>query len=317
MTIIENAIRLTVSEYLGAPPYGALWAVGALLLFCGVVILILHAAASSAAPAAPEPRTLSVRAPGRAGAVRIFTSSELGDRANQQDHCTYATAVDEATLQSAGLLGIVCDGMGGLQGGEAASQCCAATVLSQYYLLAAQKEPAEALSDCAREADTLVASLASDNGMPLNAGTTLVAAVIRRGAAYWISVGDSRIYLLHGGQLRQLTRDHNYALTLQKLLSLGHVTREEAETHPKREALISYVGQNPISLIDTDSVAFSPENGDLLILCSDGVTKCLDDRAIEQLALSCPPEQLAKTLTAKALQAGTRKHDNTTAMVIH
>jgi len=255
-------------------------------------------------------------APSPAAKLSIFADSQLGNRQTQQDYCTYAANLSAEQLRM-GTLGIVCDGMGGMEGGEKASALCAQTIYNGFYQLGELDDICAALKELVGAADQEVYGLSTADGRRLNCGTTVVAAAVRDGRAYWVSCGDSRIYHVHKGTIRQLTRDHNLKLKLMEAAAAGMMTLQEAQTHPQREALISYVGKGSDLIIDTGSVAFEPESGDMLILCSDGVYKVMDEQAVLEMACRCEnePEQLAALIARTAVRTGNVKHDNTTVLV--
>lgn len=244
----------------------------------------------------------------------IAAVSLLGDRKNQQDFFLFP----QSDNQPQGRLAVVCDGMGGLAGGEQASRLCAQKVFTGFYSRGPQADVCAVLKELAQEADREVSALRDSNGNLLNCGTTLVAAVIRAGKAYWVSVGDSRIYLYQGGKLRQLTRDHNLRLSLEQRYAAGMITREQLDTMPQQEALISFIGKGRELLIDTGEIEFTGENGELLLLCSDGLYKSLGNPGIEALLQANPDKarELPDILAKAALRSGTRKHDNTTVLII-
>ena len=261
---------------------------------------------------------LLLRRTHRTGGKTVFGDmaavSLLGDRSSQQDFFLFP----QSDNNPQGRLAIVCDGMGGLAGGEQASRLCAQSVFTGFYSRGPQADVCAVLRELAQAADREVSALKDPNGNPLNCGTTLVAAVIRNGKAYWVSVGDSRIYLYQGGHLQQLTRDHNLRLSLEQRYASGMITREQLENSPQQEALISFIGKGRELLIDSGEIDFTGEDGELLLLCSDGLYKSLGNPGIESLLQSNPGKggELPDILAKAALQCGTRKHDNTTVLVI-
>lgn len=254
-------------------------------------------------------------APSPAAKLSIFADSQLGNRQIQQDYCTYAANLSPEQLRM-GTLGIVCDGMGGMEGGEMASQLCAGTMYNGFYQLGEVDDICTALKELVMAADDEVSRLKGADGRKLNCGTTVVAAVVRGGRAYWVSCGDSRIYHIHNGTARQITRDHNLKLKLMEAAAAGMMSMEEAQTHPQREALISYVGKGGDLIIDTGIIDFRPDSGDMLLLCSDGVYKVLSQLDVLNIALDCAdePSRVAATLARTAIATGNVKHDNTTVL---
>ena len=294
----------------------ALMLLGLGFMVAGLVLLIK--ALKRRGPEREEPPAAAAEEAQQTKEKRLFVAadSQLGDRKNQQDSCGYAAELS-AEQEKMGVLGVVCDGMGGMEGGELASRICAETIYNGYYQLGEAEDICAVLRELVIEADREVAALCDSEGRKLNSGTTAVAAVICRGRAYWVSTGDSRIYHIHGGTVRQLTRDHNLKLKLLEAAAMGRISFEEAQNHPQREALISYVGKGGDLIVDTGIVPFEPDSGDMLLLCSDGVYKVLDNNRVLSLAMDCleDPTQAAALIARTAVNTGNVKHDNTTVLV--
>lgn len=250
--------------------------------------------------------------------VGIYASSIIGNRKSQQDYCLIPDAAIPAdTLRDKGSLALVCDGMGGMQGGEKASRCCAELLNASFYS-DEYESPAAFFAAEIPKADAAVAALCAPDGSPLGGGTTLVGAVVKKGRVYCCSVGDSRIYLFRDNDIILLTRDHNYFLTLSEKVREGDITMEDALAHPQREALISFVGMNPPGIIDIDKEGFPAENGDIILLCSDGLTKAMSREEIRQVIADNAgnPTALPQLLTSAAFSKGWIRHDNITVAII-
>ena len=109
-------------------------------------------------------------------------------------------------------------------------------------------------------------------------GTTLVAAAVREGKLYVAHVGDSRAYLFRKRALQRLTTDHSYVM---ELLKSGSITKEEAETHPKRNVITRAVGIR--NTVETDMVIHSVQPRDIILLCTDGLSGMLRDEEMAKL----------------------------------
>ncbi|MBQ1519948.1 MAG: serine/threonine-protein phosphatase [Clostridia bacterium] len=250
--------------------------------------------------------------------ICIYGDTTIGTRKYQQDSSTMSPKDDPYFIKHNGLFAAVCDGMGGMQGGERASALCAETLYKSVINRGSViDDPCAVMKDAVIRADRSIYALTDENGQRMRAGTTAVAAVISGGRLHWISVGDSRIYMFENGVITKVTRDHNYMLELMTQVEQGAITLYDAENHPQAEALISYVGMGGIKLIDEGSVPFS--EGRLCILCSDGLYKVLTDLEIETIVkdnqnnLRALPRKLVEAVEARR---GVRSLDNTTVVVI-
>lgn len=244
----------------------------------------------------------------------IAGSSIIGTRQYQQDFLYLYS-------DSCQVFGIVCDGMGGLNGGETASRM-AVELLARDYLRRDVEEP---LPDFFyREAvamDRAVSGLRDGNGNPMGAGTTVVAASIIGDQLYWLSVGDSKIYIIRNDEITAVTREHNYRLMLQEQLAAGRISQTEYDVEEKTrkaEALTSYIGMGGVKLADINQIPFSLLHGDLIVLCSDGVYKSLDESQIYSMVRDNDVDMAiaAERLTAMALEKGARGQDNTSVVLI-
>src|SRR5271165_4137966 len=184
--------------------------------------------------------------------MRILTANaqHIGTRHSQQDSFGFADPDDLEFLSHAGFLAIVCDGMGGMEHGDAAGHTAVDAFLKAYRRKTPEESIPQALERSAREANQEVVALATQLGLLENMGTTLVAAAVIPGAYYFISVGDSALYLVDHGQARMLNRPHVFANLLQKAVESGIMSREDADRHPERESLTSYIGAQKLEEID-------------------------------------------------------------------
>ena len=144
-------------------------------------------------------------------------------------------------------------------------------------------------------------------------GTTIVGGVIKsNGKGYIINVGDSRAYLIghRGESIRQITRDHSL---VEELVEYGAITKEQAKRHPQRNVITRALGSE--ANVEPDFYEINLAPGDMLILCSDGLSNIVSDEEMLDYAVEYPePEILCRALMSKALNRGAR--DNVTVVVI-
>jgi len=207
---------------------------------------------------------------------------------------------------------IVADGMGGHAAGEVASEMAVQIVsrelqeLNDVYGEASRLRVAESLRIANRAIYDRTIQESDKQGM----GTTASVLVIS-GARYLIGqVGDSRVYLLRDGALRQLTKDHSY---VQEQVDAGFLTPEQARYHPYSNVITRCVGASDVVEPDTYSGELRP--GDVFLVASDGLTGMVDDRRLQQLLLSrASAGRVVDALIAEANYRGGL--DNITAIVV-
>jgi len=169
----------------------------------------------------------------------------------------------------------VADGMGGAQAGEIASQLAAASLREHG---AEEVTASERVTTLIREANRRVFSYSSTHASTRGMGTTITVALIDHDTLTIGHVGDSRAYLLRNGQMQQITEDHSL---VAELVRSGRLSPEEAETHPQRSVITRALGTEED--VDVDVISTAVEDGDLFLLCSDGLSAMLDDEEILRL----------------------------------
>jgi serine/threonine protein phosphatase PrpC len=215
-------------------------------------------------------------------------------RPNNEDWLGAFQPEDANRLARKGSLFLVADGMGGHQSGEMASRRAADQVIRTY-----MDDPSSDVASSLRRAiESANASLyAETSGKELRGrwGTTLVAAAVRHDELWIANVGDSRAYLLRGGKLRQLSRDH--------ALSASALGIESSEGWYGRHLITRALGLKASLEVDV----FPPKTlrrGDRVLLCSDGLTTPLSDDEIREISVRFPPQEAAKALVRAANDRG-------------
>lgn len=244
----------------------------------------------------------------------VAYSTHIGTRKYQQD----AVKIPDTNKQkSRKNICVLSDGMGGMQGGEIASNLTVNTMFDDFYNQDTENYPAF-FSEEIKKVDKLVAGLKDETGKTMESGATLVSIIIDENNLYWASVGDSRIYIIRGDEIAQVNAEHNYYMTLKNRVEAGEITEEEAQNDPSKEALISYIGIGGIELADINQAPFSLENGDLIVLCSDGLYRILNDEAIKLIVRSFSENipLAAHMLVNTATENRQKNQDNTTAIVV-
>lgn len=207
---------------------------------------------------------------------------------------------------------VVCDGMGGHVGGATASRLAVDAVrefLENHYF----DLPQDALKESIEAANEVVYRTAAENPELAGMGTTIVMAIVRDDKIYYAHVGDSRIYFYSGGNLIKLTRDHSF---VQTLVDEGLLREEEMESHPRRNEILRALGVRADVEIELSVSPARPSNGDVLLLCTDGLNSMIPDPVIrEVLAEEISVQHKALKLMQLANDAG--GYDNITVQLVH
>jgi PPM family protein phosphatase len=200
----------------------------------------------------------------------------------------------------------VADGMGGAQAGEVASRIAAGAFERGSV---SDDEPAEGqLERIAQRANSEIHKLAQEDSSRAGMGTTLTAAMVRDDEVALGHVGDSRAYVFRDGQLKRLTKDHSL---VEELRRQGRLTEEQAEEHPQRSIITRALGPEPS--VNVDTMTFPARDGDVFLLCSDGLTTMVSDEGIREiLADSRGLRSAVNRLVEAANRGGGR--DNITAV---
>lgn len=234
------------------------------------------------------------------GAMR--TDRGLVREANE-DAVAWITPQDETVARSHGSLAIVADGMGGHAAGEIASAIAVEVIQRVYYDL---KAPTPKVLEAAFNlANSAILKYADQHPECRGMGTTCTVLAFWDGKAWLGHIGDSRAYLLHKGELRQLSEDQTL---VAQLVSEGAITREEADSSPVQNVILQALGARAeiAPIIGPNGLALEP--GDVLVLCSDGVFNMIAEPMIADVAGRLPPQEACDALIEAVLAAG--GHDN-------
>lgn len=275
-----------------------------------ITTIVLHPKETSS-DSAPN-STSSARTDPPSLNVELFHSQIIGTRSSQQDSMGWRSSAEK------GILAVVCDGMGGLSNGDEASLICTNTILSDFDgLTNAISDYSQFFNNAVSKSDIAIVQTLRSNEDD-RSGTTVVSAIINNDKLFWTSIGDSRIYLYRNKTLRCLTRDHNYWIELEQKVKEKTITLEDALADPEREALISFVGMNGIEIIDTESQGMPLEENDVILLCTDGLYKTLEDNEIAKIidAHLYIPNYIPGVLTAAANDKAFVHQDNASVIVL-
>lgn len=240
--------------------------------------------------------------------MKVCGKTDVGLRRHENQD-TFAVEHGEKLL-----IAVVCDGMGGAEGGQIASSLAVETFMKEIRVLLRADMTAgqlrELASFCVAKANTAVYQRALQDPAYQGMGTTLVSAVAGERDAVICNIGDSRAYLIHNGEMMRITHDHS---VVQTLVENGDITAEEARTHPNRNLITRALGPDETTLCDAFDVSFA--HGDKILLCTDGLVVTATDEEICRIVCADKrAEEKLDDLIALAKAQGAP--DNVTAVLI-
>jgi serine/threonine protein phosphatase PrpC len=231
-------------------------------------------------------------------------------RENNEDSYLYWEPADEEEFQRKGRLAVIADGMGGHEGGQEASRLAVETV-REVYDQAFHDDPQAALVESFAAAHSRIQEYAEQYPAFHGMGTTCTAVVLRGRQLYFAHVGDSRLYLVRDAHILRLTRDHSY---VGRLVENGIVRAEDAEKHPQRHILTAALGAGMNVAVDGAEQSLALQDGDELLLCTDGLWGVVSDRELETAVNRNAPAECCAALVKLARERG--GPDNITLQVL-
>lgn len=238
---------------------------------------------------------------------------KLTDVGATRDHNEDCFAIHEPVYPQEwsvkGRLYVVADGMGGHAAGEVASRYAVDRLVQLYFSSAYEGDLRWRLAECVRQINRELHQQASEKKGRARMGTTLVCAVVRADMLYVANVGDSRAYLIRGGTIRPLTRDHSL---VAEFIEAGTLAPEDADKHPQRSVLTRALGTKP--QVEVDTFEERLQRGDAVVLCSDGLWGEVPDEEIKAMATRGSPQTAVQQLVESANERGGA--DNITIVVL-
>ena len=244
--------------------------------------------------------------------MNVYSKTDIGLQREENQDTVWSEMLSETACAA-----VLCDGMGGEQSGGLASQM-AVDIISKRI-----KESFSEMMNRNSVRNLLITAVVAANSIVYETaqkdidrsvmGTTCVAAIVFGGCAYIVNVGDSRAYHLFSSEedecIRQVTRDHSH---VRELIERGEITEEQAKTHPKRNKITRAIGAE--SNVTPDYFELDLNDGDMLMLCSDGLSSYGDDMDILDICFEVKREDCVDALIRYANNNG--GHDNVSVALI-
>lgn len=206
--------------------------------------------------------------------IKTFSVTNIGKRRKLNQDFVYTSEEPVGHLPN---LFIVADGMGGHNAGDYASKLAVETMVKEI-AASEERDPETVLRMAVEKANTMVKESAGKAPELEGMGTTVVAASCAGRTLSVTNVGDSRLYVVGGHEIRQITRDHSW---VEDMVRSGGMGREEARNHPDKNIITRAVGVE--DFVKTDFFSVTLREADMILMCTDGLTNMLNDEEIRMV----------------------------------
>lgn len=237
--------------------------------------------------------------------MKAYAVTDVGRSRSMNQDSVFASVDPVGPLSN---LYMVADGMGGHQSGDLASRYLVRNLCT--YIRETDGEPPEVLLRAVQQVNGELYQLSTEKPEYAGMGTTLVAATVKDGVLYVANVGDSRLYLVRRDGLKQVTRDHSF---VEEMVSMGRMERGSQSYLEKKNIITRAVGID--RRVDVDLFEVELEEGDYILLCSDGLSNMVDNTDLFRLSfLPGSLEKKAEAMVTLANERGGR--DNISVVLV-
>ncbi len=240
--------------------------------------------------------------------MKLYTKTDIGKIRETNQDMSYGEVISESIAWT-----VVCDGMGGTNGGDIASKTAANEI--KEILNSELKEDLEQqnikyiLENAVKNANSIIFDMAQKDETLKKMGTTVVLCVVYNDSLHVIHAGDSRAYILNNSEIKQITTDHSI---VQEMVNSGEITKEQAQTHPQKNIITRAVGIHEIVEPEYKQITLDKEC--LILLCTDGLTNYLNDEEIQEIYANNKPNETIEILVNEANNRGGA--DNITVSIL-
>lgn len=241
--------------------------------------------------------------------MEVFSKSDIGlVRTQNQDDCRFGV------ISPSCVWAVVCDGMGGANGGNIASATAVDYISREiermYSEDLSKAELSTLMTEIVSQANIEVYNMAQNDVELTGMGTTCEFILVKDTIVHIVHVGDSRTYAIRGGKIKQLTEDHS---VVQEMVRRGEITVEQAQTHPNKNFITRALGIRPEVHLDYIEANFI--YGDVLLICTDGLSNCVTTGDMVKICHENRGDGLPQALVDKAKEGG--GNDNITVTVVY
>lgn len=239
--------------------------------------------------------------------MKAFSITDVGAKRKTNQDCVYC---EENAVGNFPNLFIVADGMGGHNAGDLASRTCIDCV-TEKIRTSGRKTPVSCMEEAISYANEEIYRMAQEKEELEGMGTTLVGATLVEHCLYVANIGDSRLYVIDDKEIRQITEDHSL---VEAMIRNGEIERREARFHPNKNIITRAIGTG--RLVESDFFEVEVKAGDIVLLCSDGLSNMMDDEDMMYIIRRYNEdiETAGKKLVEKANECGGK--DNISLILI-
>ncbi len=240
--------------------------------------------------------------------MQIYFKTDVGMVRNcNQDYCRYGSFSETCAWA------VVCDGMGGANGGSVASVEAVDEISrklnEEFNPSMNEEEVIELMKSAVKAANSKVYAMSCESEFLRGMGTTVELAVVKDSTVHIVHAGDSRVYLVYNDRIDQLTTDHSL---VQEMVSRGELTPEQARVHPNKNYITRALGVSGELSLDCITRPFT--QGNILLMCTDGLTNYFESGELLNIIRETPREEITDRLVSIAMERG--GNDNITVAVI-
>ena len=263
-------------------------------------------------PEGPKAQGAAFVMPKRLLSYEVGNMQGVGSRQRQEDSFAFINAVDVSAMKKDGLCAIVADGMGGMRDGRIASETAITSLRWDSASMSRKGDIPSQMKEAALSAGAKVFEALEGDG-----GSTLVLTLFYDEQFYFVSIGDSYLYLLRDGALLRLNEEHNVLhREYLKTIHGGSMNPAAARANEEAAALTSFLGMDEIEFIDVLKKPMKIHNGDVFLLCSDGVAGVISEEKIRECLTLGTPQEMCRAMEEAVLAEQKPYQDNYTALVV-
>ncbi len=240
--------------------------------------------------------------------MEIYSKTDIGKVRTSNQDAVMVKKVSENFVWT-----LVCDGMGGTNGGDIASRMAVKVIENYLNSFLSESDSTEdiysKMYEAVNSANSMIFEKSKMDESVSRMGTTVVLCIVKGDVLQIVYAGDSRAYLIRNDDIVQLTKDHS---VVQQMIDSGEITEQDAKNHPQKNIITRALGVN--SSIDLDYVVSDVEKDDIILSCTDGLTNHLDKRKIYKTCTENSVSLVTSILVNEANLCG--GNDNITAAIV-